>query len=203
VQAPARSAAAWLVELQRMEESMKTVRLITGAVGMAPLALGVALPATHAPGPIKARASGKTVSLTSARINQPAVANGCTTSRTFSIPPSGNLRGGGWQGDHDVPHTGSNICVGTQVASIKFNAGSPGNPSCKYAWVSQHMNSLFGANFSYNKPAHKYICASHHPVSKIYNFAINKTWANSGLGSSLRVNMFSTHNTGGTGQWLN
>jgi hypothetical protein len=114
---------------------------MVGGAALAPAAFGIALPAAHAAtaGPAAASvAKAKTVSLHHTAATPDA---GCTGSAEFNIPQDGQVRGHGWQTNHN-----GSRCVGTVVVSLHFTKGTAAKKFCKDAIASVSAN-----NRDYNK----------------------------------------------------
>jgi|SRR5450755_2397248 hypothetical protein len=96
-------------------DTMKRVRYLAGAAGLAPAALGLAVPsAANAATTGTAVGTGKTVSLQAAA--------GCTGHTEFYLAQAGPVRGHGWYTDN-----GGNVCIGTVVVSVYTSqAGNDG-----------------------------------------------------------------------------
>ncbi|HSZ44292.1 MAG TPA: hypothetical protein VK823_03085 [Streptosporangiaceae bacterium] len=203
---------------------MKKVRYLVGAAALSPVAI-VALPgaahaATTAPHasthgskktvrPIAQGAqtlalattpstsAGNSTGASTGAASSAAKANTACASHTFNIPANGNLKGHGW---YTIVTNGSDSNKSIQACavdiSVKFHAGTKADPSCKYIWASDHYSGLF-FNTSYLRPPHVRVCGydgqtQHHQI-RLGN------WVGLSPFATDRVNIFSTHNTGGVG----
>lgn len=95
---------------------MKRVHYLAGAVGLAPVALGLAVPATTAAAATAAHGAETAASSTSV---SPAFGN-CTTSHYQTWTRKGNLRGHFWWAEQANPTGVEGYCVGTAVLSVYF-----------------------------------------------------------------------------------
>jgi hypothetical protein len=104
---------------------MKKVHYLAGAAGLAPAALGFALPtATYAAAASSAVSQAKTVALHHTGVTPAA---GCTGTPEFFIPQSGHVKGHGFYATG-----GGSVCIGTVKGVMFFTKES----FCKYV----HLN---------------------------------------------------------------
>jgi hypothetical protein len=123
---------------------VKRIRYLTGAVGLAPVAIGMALPAAANAATSAGAPSGvKTVSLHHSGIRTVAAAVGCTGNTRHNFPQSGHIAGHFWA----TPHH-SSVCIGTVVVSLFFTKSF-----CKSAQAS-----VIGGTQSTDIRKHRTIC---------------------------------------------
>ena len=103
---------------------MKQVRYLAGAVGLAPLAIGLGAPPATASVQASSAGGGKTVSLHQTGVTPDT---GCKGTALFSIPASGRVKGHGWY----TYANATKVCIGTVVESMHYDTAN-----CKSARVA-------------------------------------------------------------------
>lgn len=129
---------------------MKQVKFAIATVGFAPV-VAIAMPAVAHAAPTTARQPGTKVARTKYVVPH-VVRNGCTGSVPFTIPRKDNVTGHGWYANNFPDST----CIGTEVVSLDFHAGSPNNPYCKSA-SAKLESSLHGTAYG---PRTNLICGT-------------------------------------------
>jgi hypothetical protein len=135
---------------------VKRVRYLAGVAGLAPMAIGMALPATGhaAAATTHSPARGKSVSM--AHVRSPLrPATGCTGNTAFNVPQSGDVKAHGWYADN---YFDTYVCIGTVKESVYFTKGTSSHPFCKYAWVRAWETSSKGGSFNAFETGHQEVC---------------------------------------------
>lgn len=98
---------------------MKRVHYLAGTAGLAPVALGLAAPATAANAATTAHVQAGAATAASSSSVTPAFGN-CTTSHYQTWPRNGKLRGHFWWAESSNAINLNGYCVGTAVLSVYF-----------------------------------------------------------------------------------
>jgi hypothetical protein len=140
----------------RMEFTMKRVHYLAGAAGLAPVALGLAVPTTAATAATTAHVQAGAAAASSSSATPPASSSvpppagssvtpafgNCTTSHYQTWPRNGKLRGHFWWAEAANITPVEGYCVGTAVLSVYFTKNI-----CKSTTV--HFSG--GANITYRR----------------------------------------------------